>query len=55
MVSPGTAQAQIATEASTKEQAILDKIRQLKAPRWKNFGSCRYDWGAWRLPLSQRK
>ena len=47
LVSPGIAQAQTATEAETKKQAILDKIRQLKNPRWKTSGSCRYDWGAW--------
>jgi hypothetical protein len=34
---------------SAKEQALLEKIRQLKAPRWKAFGSCRYDWSAWRI------
>jgi hypothetical protein len=36
-------------QTSAKEQALLDKIRQLKAPRWKSFGSCRYDWSAWRI------
>ena len=32
-----------------KEKALLQKIRSLKAPRWRTFGSCRYDWTAWRL------
>ncbi len=36
-------------QTSAKEQVLLDKIRQLKAPRWKSFGSCRYDWSAWRV------
>jgi len=36
-------------QTSAKEQVLLDKIRQLKAPRWKSFGSCRYDWTAWRI------
>lgn len=36
-------------QTSSKEQVLLDKIRQLKAPRWKSFGSCRYDWSAWRV------
>lgn len=34
---------------SDKEKALLEKIRALKAPRWRSFGSCRYDWSAWRL------
>lgn len=42
--SPGASPA-----TSAKEQAILEKIRQLKAPRWKTFGPCRYDWSAWRI------
>lgn len=37
------------SQTSAKEQVLLDKIRQLKAPRWKSFGSCRYDWTAWRI------
>jgi hypothetical protein len=37
------------SQTSAKEQILLDKIRQLKAPRWKSFGSCRYDWSAWRI------
>ena len=42
--SPGAANA-----LSDKEKALLDKIRALKAPRWRSFGRCRYDWSAWRL------
>ncbi len=34
---------------SGKEQQMLERIRQLKAPRWRSFGVCRYDWGGWRL------
>jgi hypothetical protein len=34
---------------SPKEQEVLERIRQLKTPRWRSFGVCRYDWGAWRL------
>ncbi len=34
---------------STKEKELLERIRKLKAPRWRSFGSCRYDWSAWRL------
>ena len=47
----GTAPAGTASpsQTSAKEQVLLDKIRQLKAPRWKSFGSCRYDWSAWRI------
>lgn len=36
-------------QTSPKEQVLLERIRQLKAPRWKSFGSCRYDWSAWRV------
>ncbi|MFM7732514.1 MAG: hypothetical protein ACKO6F_03435 [Cyanobium sp.] len=32
-----------------REKELLEKIRQLKAPRLRSFGNCRYDWGAWRL------
>ncbi|MFM7393550.1 MAG: hypothetical protein ACKO22_04100 [Cyanobium sp.] len=41
---PGTT-----TPPSGKEQQVLDRIRQLKAPRWRSFGVCRYDWGGWRM------
>lgn len=34
---------------SSKEQEVLERIRKLKAPRWRSFGPCRYDWSAWRL------
>ncbi|MEB3184530.1 MAG: hypothetical protein VKM97_01455 [Cyanobacteriota bacterium] len=34
---------------NAREQQLLERIRQLKAPRWRSYGVCRYDWGAWRL------
>ncbi len=34
---------------NVKEQQLLERIRQLKAPRWRSYGVCRYDWSAWRL------
>jgi len=34
---------------SSKEQQVLDRIRQMKTPPWRSFGACRYDWGGWRL------
>lgn len=34
---------------SDKEKLLLEKIRALKAPRWRSYGACRYDWSAWRL------
>jgi len=34
---------------SSKEKELLERIRKLKAPRWRSFGPCRYDWSAWRL------
>lgn len=36
-------------EPTQKERELLEKIRQLKAPRWRQFGVCRYDWGGWRV------
>lgn len=44
-------QAETAPQAglSAKEKALLEKIRALKTPRWRSFGSCRYDWTGWRL------
>jgi hypothetical protein len=38
-----------ATELSEKEKALLQKINALKAPRWRPFGACRYDWAGWKL------
>lgn len=35
--------------AGAREKALLERIRQLKAPRWRAFGACRYDWSTWRL------
>ena len=47
---PAEKQPAVDTPALTeKEKALLQKIRALKAPRWRTFGSCRYDWSAWRL------
>ena len=34
---------------SDKEKAVLQKIHALKAPRWRSFGACRYDWAGWKL------
>ena len=34
---------------SEKEKALLQKIKALKAPRWRTYGACRYDWSTWRL------
>ena len=36
-------------ELSEKEKALLEKINALKAPRWRSFGPCRYDWSGWKL------
>ncbi|MEB3265914.1 MAG: hypothetical protein VKN13_04795 [Cyanobacteriota bacterium] len=33
----------------TKEKQVLERIRQLKVPRWRSYGVCRYDWSTWRL------
>ena len=38
-----------ASDLSDKEKALLQKINALKAPRWRTFGSCRYDWAGWKL------
>ena len=34
---------------SEKEKALLQRISALKAPRWRTFGACRYDWAGWKL------
>ncbi|WP_094554502.1 hypothetical protein [Synechococcus sp. 1G10] len=34
---------------TARERELLEKIRRLKAPRWRSFGACQYDWTAWRL------
>lgn len=44
---PGTAGGD--SEISPKEKELLERIRRMKAPRWRSFGVCRYDWSAWRL------
>jgi hypothetical protein len=38
-----------ATGLSEKEKALLQRINALKAPRWRPFGACRYDWAGWKL------
>ena len=38
-----------ASGLSDKEKALLQKINALKAPRWRSFGACRYDWAGWKL------
>jgi len=53
----GTSNAKPAVEAGKprrvserkRERKLLERIRKLKAPRWRSFGPCRYDWSAWRL------
>jgi hypothetical protein len=44
-----TAPAADATGLSEKEKALLQRINALKAPRWRPFGACRYDWAGWKL------
>ena len=44
-----TASAADATGLSEKEKALLQRINALKAPRWRPFGACRYDWAGWKL------
>ena len=44
-----TATAAQEQELSEKEKALLQKINALKAPRWRSFGTCRYDWSGWKL------
>lgn len=47
---PAKAAAPEAADApTTKEKELLEKIRKLKAPRWRSFGACQYDWTSWRL------
>jgi hypothetical protein len=49
---PAEAPATQGQELSEKEKALLQKINALKAPRWRTFGACRYDWSGWRLVSS---
>ncbi|MEB3308199.1 MAG: hypothetical protein VKK98_08640 [Cyanobacteriota bacterium] len=37
------------TQQNAREKQLLERIRQLKAPRWRSYGVCRYDWTRWRL------
>ena len=46
---PTSAPAADAAGLSEKEKALLQKINSLKAPRWRPFGACRYDWAGWKL------
>ena len=46
---PAGAPAPEGQELSEKEKALLQKINALKAPRWRTFGACRYDWSGWKL------
>ena len=46
---PAPAPSVDATGLSEKERALLQKINALKAPRWRAFGACRYDWAGWKL------
>lgn len=46
---PAEAPAPEGQELSEKEKALLQKINALKAPRWRSFGACRYDWAGWKL------
>lgn len=46
---PAEAPAPEGQELSEKEKALLQKINALKAPRWRTFGACRYDWSGWKL------
>ncbi len=38
-----------ASGLSDKEKALLQKINAFKAPRWRPFGACSYDWSASKL------
>jgi hypothetical protein len=61
LVSPGVGRAEEAPAAATpapettppamtpREQQLLEQIRRLKAPQFRSFGVCRYDWSTWRL------
>lgn len=46
---PGKAAESRPGEPTAREKELLERIRQLKSPRWRAFGPCRYDWGGWRL------
>jgi hypothetical protein len=47
---PAKAPAPEAADAPTgKAKELLEQIRKLKAPRWRRFGACQYDWSTWRL------
>jgi len=46
---PSATPAADAPGLTSKEKALLEKINALKAPRWRTYGACRYDWTAWKL------
>jgi len=48
-VMPPTGASTDGSGLSEKEKAVLQKINALKAPRWRAFGACRYDWAGWKL------
>lgn len=49
VAAPAAAPAGTDTGNTAREKELLERIRQLKAPRLRSFGTCRYDWGGWRL------
>lgn len=46
---PASSATPASPEATTRERELLERIRELKTPRLRSYGTCRYDWGAWRL------
>ena len=36
-------------DPTSREKELLERIRDLKAPRLRSYGACRYDWAGWRL------
>jgi hypothetical protein len=38
-----------APDPTAREKDLLERIRVLKTPRLRSYGTCRYDWGGWRL------
>ena len=46
---PNPATAPASPETTSRERELLERIRELKTPRLRSYGACRYDWGAWRL------
>lgn len=48
----GTNPVTISLPLSSREQALLNRIRQDYQPTWRRFGSCKYDWTGWKLNSS---